>query len=473
MNGQLKTDLSQLGNLLEVIRLQCAEVLQSLGNRSTSAPALIKESPHLDDIGIGANETLRLFNQRFEKMMVASAGPRYLGFVTGGSTPAAIMGDWLTAVYDQNTQALNGNGDVSARIEVETIQLLLDLFRLPHSFFGGFVTGATMSNFTCLSVARQWVGRQKNRDIAREGLSGTLPVLSATPHSSAIKSMAMLGLGSNNLVKIQTLEGNREAMDMDDLEKKLAALNGEPCTVICSGGTVNTVDFDDMKALSGLKKKYNFWWHIDAAFGAFAACSPIHQHLVEGWEEADSITIDCHKWLNVPYDSAIFLVKEEYRNLQVESFQNSNAPYLEDPLANFSYMNFLPENSRRLRALPAWFTLNAYGKKGYCDIVENSIELAKQLGEKIEASQVFHLLAPVRLNTVCFTLAEVVEQVDLHQFLDKLTKEGKVFMTPTVFKGYAGIRAAFVNWRTTADDIELVWQEMNRAYAAFKKQTVK
>jgi glutamate/tyrosine decarboxylase-like PLP-dependent enzyme len=271
------------------------------------------------------------------------------------------MGDWLTAVYDQNTQAINGNGDISAHIELETIRLLLDLFQLPPTFFGGFVTGATMSNFTCLAVARQWVGRQKKLDIAREGLSGHMKILSATPHSSSIKSLAMLGLGSNNLVKLQTVEGNREAMDMVDLEEKLKAMNNEPCIVISSGGTVNTVDFDDMKEIARLKTKFNFWWHIDAAFGAFAACSPDHYHLLEGWEGADSITVDCHKWLNVPYDSAIFLVKQSHRLLQVESFQNSNAPYLGDPLDKFSYMNFLPENSRRLRALPAWFTLNAYG----------------------------------------------------------------------------------------------------------------
>ena len=466
MNEQLKTDLSHLDNLLEAVRQQSVDVLQSLNERSTAAPALREEIAPLQETGLGAKETLQLFNQRFEKLMVASAGPRYLGFVTGGATPAAVMGDWLTSVYDQNTQSVNGNGDVSARLELETIDLLLELFGLPKTFFGGFVTGATMSNFTCLAVARQWAGRQKNKDIAREGVPGPQPVLSATPHSSAIKSLAMLGLGSNNLVKVQTLQGNREAMDIGDLEQKLVALNGEPCIVISSGGTVNTVDFDDMKAIAVLKKSFLFWWHIDAAFGAFAALSPAHQQLLEGWEEADSITVDNHKWLNVPYDSAIFLIKEKHRLLQVESFQNSNAPYLGDPLANFSFLNFLPENSRRLRALPAWFTLKAYGKKGYREIVENSIRMATLLGEKIEESQPFHLLAPVRLNTVCFTLTGALAPEDVQAFLNQLTKEGKVFMTPTVYQGTSGIRAAFVNWRTTAADVELIWQEMNRVYAA-------
>ncbi|GAO42290.1 pyridoxal phosphate-dependent decarboxylase family protein [Flavihumibacter petaseus] len=461
MNEQLKADLADLDNLLSAVQRQGTETIQSLEIRPTTAPESNTQTEALNETGIGAAAALQLFNERFEKLMVASAGPRYLGFVTGGATPAAVMGDWLTAIYDQNTQAINGNGDVSARIELETINLLLELFNLPKSFFGGFVTGATMSNFTCLAVARQWVGRQKNIDIARDGLSGPLPVLSATPHSSAIKSLAMLGLGSNNLVKVQTLPGAREAMDINDLAQKLEALKGEPGIVISSGGTVNTVDFDDNKAIAQLKTRFPFWWHIDAAFGAFAACSPTYQHLLEGWEAADSITVDNHKWLNVPYDSAVFLVKEEHRLLQVEGFQNSNAPYLGDPLANFSYMNFVPENSRRQRALPAWFTLKAYGKEGYRSIVESSIQMAKLLGEKIETSTQFQLLAPVRLNTVCFTLKNATTPEAVHQFLNRLTSGGKVFMTPTVYQGRSGMRAAFVNWQTTAADVELIWEEMN------------
>jgi glutamate/tyrosine decarboxylase-like PLP-dependent enzyme len=261
------------------------------------------------------------------------------------------------------------------------------------------------------------------------------------------------------------VEGNREALDPHDLREKLRQLNGEPCIVISSGGTVNTVDFDDMEAIARLKKQYPFWWHIDAAFGAFAACSPLYRPLLKGWEMADSITIDCHKWLNVPYDSAIFLVREAHRQLQVETFQNSNAPYLGDPLLNFTYLNFLPENSRRLRALPAWFTLMAYGKDGYRDIVENSVQLARELGKRMEESKAFRLLAPVRLNTVCFTLAPVAQD-RAQAFLKALNQNGKVFMTPTLYRGSFGIRAAFVNWRTTSTDIELVWEEISRAYAA-------
>src|SRR5690606_10974594 len=198
------------------------------------------------------------------------------------------------------------------------------------------------------------------------------------------------------------------------------------------------------------------------AFGAFAACSPRYKYLLSGWENADSITIDCHKWLNVPYENAFFLVKERHKLLQTETFQNSNAPYLGDPLENFNYLNFLPENSRRLKALPVWFSLKAYGKKGYRDIVENSVEMAASLGEFIERNKAFELLAPVRLNTVCFTLSGEENQGKVPGFLASLNDTGNVFMTPTVYKGKKGIRASFVNWRTAKQDIEIVTNEITK-----------
>ncbi|WP_316804599.1 pyridoxal phosphate-dependent decarboxylase family protein [Pedobacter nototheniae] len=459
MNKHLKNDLESIESILEQVKNQGIDFLNNIHERSTFAQQEVQVITDLEEEGIGTLNALTQFNKRFEEIIVAAAGPRYWGFVTGGTTPAAIAGDWLTAVYDQNTQSVKGNGDVSARIELETIKLLLSLFNLPNDFFGGFVTGATMSNFTCLAVARQWIGKQSGKDFALNGISGAIPVLSATPHSSSVKSLAMLGLGSHNFTQLQTAEGNREAIDIEDLEHKIIALDGKPFILISSAGTVNTVDFDDFKTISKLKEKYNFWWHIDAAFGGFAACSPKYSHLVNGWEIADSITVDCHKWLNVPYESAVFFIKEKHQLLQVQTFQNSNAAYLGDPLENFSYLNFLPENSRRLKALPAWFTLISYGKKGYRDIVENNVEMALLFAGFIEENTSFELLAPVRLNTVCFTLTE--ENL-VGNFLNQLNTTGKVFMTPTVYNGKKGLRAAFVNWRTTQEDIEIVIAEMNK-----------
>jgi glutamate/tyrosine decarboxylase-like PLP-dependent enzyme len=154
---QLESDLNHFASLLETVKQQGIDYLGKLSSRPTSVKQESQIPGSLNEIGIGALETLQLFNEKYEKQMVGSAGPRYLGFVTGGVTPAALMGDWLTSVYDQNPQSSIGPGDISAMIEMETVSLLLDLFDLPKNFMGGFVSGATMSNFTCLAVARQWL----------------------------------------------------------------------------------------------------------------------------------------------------------------------------------------------------------------------------------------------------------------------------------------------------------------------------
>ena len=460
MNGKLSSDLSQMDAIFEETLREAKSFLAKLPSRVVSHSDLAEQKPNaLPQEGIGASQTLRLFKDCFDPLLVASGGPRYWGYVTGGATPASLLGDWLASTYDQNTQTMNGEGDISGRIEKETIQLLLDLFQLPKSFLGGFVTGATMSNFTGLAVGRQWLGRKLGRDIAKQGICEPLTILTANAHSSAVKSLAMLGIGRDAIQEVAIASGNREAICLTDLKEKIASLEGKPFILISSAGTVNTVDFDDFRAIAKLKEEHHFWWHIDAAFGAFAACSPQTRHLIDGWESADSITIDCHKWLNVPYDSAIFLVRNEHRHLQVETFQNSSAPYLGDPLENFNYLNFLPENSRRLRALPTWFSLMAYGKKGYQDIVDNCVSIAKKLGDFIEASPEFKLLAPVRLNTVCFK----PNLVDSSEFLKRLNASGRVFMTATRYQGESGVRAALVNWRTTDTDLAIAIEEIQKA----------
>lgn len=460
MNSVLQHDLNNFENILEKAKQHGIGFLNNLENIPTSTKATIELDRTLNELGLGSLEALKEFNERMAPLMVASPGPRYWGFVTGGSTPASIVGDWLASVYDQNAQSIKAQGGASALIEFETINLLLQLLGLPKSFMGGFVTGATMSNFTSLGVARQWFGAQFGKDFAKNGITETINIFTATPHSSAVKSLAMLGIGSQNYSVVKTLEDNREAIDVVDLEEKIKALNGKPFILISSAGTVNTADFDDFVAIAELKEKYNFWWHIDAAFGAFAAVSDKFKPLVDGWENADSITIDCHKWLNVPYESAFYLIKKDHVNLQIETFQNSNAPYLGNPLENFNYLNVLPENSRRLRALPVWFSLLAYGKEGFCDIVESSASLALHFGNALIEDDSFELLAPIRLNNVCFTLKGDHNQEKVASFLTLLNDGGKVFMTPTVYQNRKGIRASFVNWRTTENDIKIVIEEM-------------
>ncbi|NJB87762.1 glutamate/tyrosine decarboxylase-like PLP-dependent enzyme [Lewinella marina] len=423
--------------------------------------------------GRGALATLRHCVRRFDDVIVASASPRYLGYVTGGVTPAALAGDWLASVYDQNPQGLRWFGDTSGRIEYETVGMLRELLGLPVDFHGGFVSGATMSNFTCLATARQWLGDQHGEDVASQGLRRPVRVYAATPHSSVRKALSMLGLGTEALVPVATLP-DREAMNVEDLARQLALHPDEPSIVVASGGTVNTADFDDFRAIAELRDRHPFWLHIDAAFGGFAALLPESADPVpagqypggrlRGWEAADSITVDNHKWLNVPYDSGTWFIRKTHEALQTATFHNGGgAAYLGVQSADYNYLNLGPENSRRLRALPVWFTLKAYGKAGYRDIVSRCVAAAHALGRKLTESAEFELLAPVRLNVVAFA-PRGGDPTRVNQLLQRLNDNGRYFLSPVTLDGRAGLRAAFVNWRISDRDVTWLFSELQQTW---------
>ena len=245
---------------------------------------------------------------------------------------------------------------------------------------------------------------------------------------------------------------------MSELDNYLQQNQSKPLIIVANAGTVNTVDFDDLEAIGQLKKKYNFWLHVDAAFGGFATISPKFEHLMRGVNYADSITVDAHKWLNVPYDAAMQFTR--HKNLQLKVFQNS-AAYLGDPAQSPDFFHYTPENSRRFRALPSWFTLMAYGKEGHQEIVERNCACAKLLGDKIEDSSEFKLLSPVRMNVVCFTFnQENLSANEIASFLAKIRDDGRTFFTPTNYKGVPAIRAAFSNWQTTEADVMIAFQAL-------------
>ncbi len=459
MPSLLQTDHDQLPTLLQSTLATALEFLQTLPERPAGSAIQVQSAAQLPPDGLGAQAALDLFKENYWAGLTGSTGPRYWGFVTGGSTPAALAGDWLVSAFDQNA---TGDTEPSAtQIEKDTLALLRQLFGLPEVYTGSFVTGATMANFVGLAIARQWAARQGGVQAAQAGLYGlpSIQVLSGCPHSSIYKAMSMLGLGRQNLRLIPCLP-EREAVDIAALREVLRDLKGQPVIVVGNAGTVNTVDFDDLKALAILKQEFNFWLHVDAAFGGFAAASPSTRALVAGLDLADSITIDAHKWLNVPYDSAMQFTR--HQALQVEVFQNS-AAYLGDVADDPDFIHLTPENSRRLRALPAWLTLMAYGAEGYCEIVERTCALANQLGEKVVASTHFKLLAPVRLNVTCFTLTGEPTSAAIKRLLDTVRDTGQVFLTPTVYKGQPAIRAAFSNWRTQPQDVDLAWAALLKA----------
>ncbi len=446
MDSRLAADLGDLPDLLTAARDYAAGILDGLDDRPAAVPPSDAVPMPLPAGGLGAAKALELFRDRWAPGFSGSAGPRYLGFVTGGATPAALLGDWLTGTFDQNACTRQDSSAVD--LERETVAWLRSLFGLKDDFSGTFVTGATMSNTVGLAIGREWLGERRGVSVARQGVAalGDVTVLSGSPHSSVYKALSMLGIGRDQLRTVPVPAG-REAVDVDALDAALSEAGG-PAIVVANAGTVNTVDFDDLRAIAALKHRHDFWLHVDAAFGGFAALVPEHRHLVDGLDLADSICVDLHKWLNVPYDAAIQFTRRQ--DLQVSIFQNA-AAYLTAPGTDPDLFHLTPENSRRLRALPAWFALAAYGADGHREIVERSIALARRFGDAVATLPGARLLSPVRLNVVCLATDRDVAAV-----LKAVVASGETFLTPTVYNGVPALRAAFSNWRTRAADVDRV-----------------
>ncbi|MEU0970280.1 pyridoxal-dependent decarboxylase [Streptomyces sp. NPDC005917] len=463
MHRTLADDLALFPELLRSARDVAARALAGLGERPVAALGPAPARATLPEQGVGGEGALARFAERWAPGLSASAGPRYLGFVTGGVTPASLTGDWLTSAYDQNLSAAAGSW--GAALERETVAWLAELFGLGEAHSGAFVTGATMSNTVGLAIAREWLGERLGVDVSRAGAAalGPVDVLSGSPHSSVGKALSVLGIGRDRLRPVPLLPGNREAVDVTALDAALAALEGRPAIVVANAGTVNTVDFDDLRAITALKERYDFWLHVDAAFGAFAALSPAYAPLVAGLDAADSVCVDLHKWLNVPYDAAVQFTRR--RDLQVAVFHNES-PYLGPPTGEPDFLHLTPETSRRMRALPAWFSLTAYGRAGHREIVERNVALARCLGSGIDALPGLRLLAPVRLNVVCFTLAAHPTPERVAALARTVAVSGEAFLTPTVYGGVPALRAAFSNWRTTEDDTRRVLDAVATASTA-------
>ncbi len=446
---------ASLSKLLDLAQQRAKEYLANIRMIAPDIEMPTTEFSEITENGIGTEASLNTFFNKYGKFLTASAGPRYWGYVVGGHAPAGLVGDWITSAIDQLPA-----GDSVIHIELESLRMLRSAFGLPDSFHGCFTSGASMSEFVGLATARDWVMRKRNLDSTKNGLFEAKPIkiFSANPHSSIYKAIALLGMGRAHLVHVESL-ANSESIDILKLEAALKAQNGDPCIVVANAGTVNTGAFDDLEAVSMLKEKYTFWMHVDGAFGAYAACSPQYSALVNGWEKADSIAIDAHKWMNVPQDCGIHFNK--HLDIHTYSFGQSHADYLDKHSAQAdSFINMTPELTRKIRGIPVWFFLQAYGTDGLREMIERHGSLTKILASRIDAHPGFVLLADPILNICCFTLANDPTKENVQKYLSALMRAGKVFLTPTSLGEVYAIRAALCNWMTTKEDLEIAWKSM-------------
>jgi glutamate/tyrosine decarboxylase-like PLP-dependent enzyme len=340
------------------------------------------------------------------------------------------------------------------------LRWLKELFGLPAAWQGAITSGGTMSNLVGLAAARQWVGTRLGFDPARDGLGGRPPILvlaSSEIHISARKALGTLGLGRESVRQLPARDG---VIDLAALDTALTELAG-PVIVVANGGEVNTGAFDPLDRVAARCAAHpaGAWLHVDAAFGLFAALAPSRAHLLGGIERADSVAADAHKWLNVPYDSGFAFVRD---GAALRGAFATSAAYLAPGAdAGWDPESHVAEMSRRFRALAVWSALKAAGRAGYLAIVERCLANAAAFAAWVESSPGLELMAPANLNIVCFRCAPAgwtdAATDDLNRdVVAALQADGRVFVSGTVWRGRAAIRAAFDNWATGPADLELL-----------------
>lgn len=462
MDKQLAADLAAQAKIIEATAKGAADFLTGLDTRPPQAAFPQRPLTKLPDEGLGAARAEEIFQRDYLPYVPASTGPRYFGYVIGGVTPAALAGDWYASAIDQN--AFGHPGSFDRQIEAEAIGMIRELLGLSDEFSGVFVSGATTSAFVAMSCARQWAAAKSGHSASEEGLYG-LPrpeVASGLAHGANYKALTMAGMGRQ--VRSLPLLPGREAVDIRAVEAFLAGRDQSlPLIYIANMGTASSGDLDDLNAVAALKEKYGFWLHVDGAFGGMMASVPEYRHLFTGLAAADSITMDTHKWLNVPYDGAVILVKN--KDYQFQAFTNATSALGAAP-EDVPHYSLTPEGSRRLRALPAWFSLMAYGRKGYADICRRNVELCVYYGEKVRKSDCFRLLNEVRCNVVAFTLTIPEEKITpslIQEILDEVEKEGVTYSNYVPYQGRPALRVCMTNWRTEAADVDAAFASMERA----------
>lgn len=452
---------SEMESLIEQLQEALADAIRSTDDRPALPPdadaALQELSEPLPHEGCGALQSIKKLLELNAKAGANTGGPKCFHFVMGGSTPASLAADLLATAYETVTYAWIVS-PVGVRMEIQALNWLKEMFGLPASMTGIMVTGATMANFVCLAAARQWWGEQHGFDVSETGLAGVgqMPVLtSGFVHASTLKVLALQGVGRANIQQFCRDDFGR--LDYPAMETALQELDDQPALMIVNAGEVNAGEFDPVSDMIHLARRHNCWVHVDGAFGLFARVSPRVSHFVEDVELADSVTVDGHKWLNVPFDSGYAFVRDHGLMSRAFRYTADYLPPVDDPRPTLGAIG--PESSRRARSFAVWATLKAYGREGHRLIVEHCLDIAQHFAAQVRDSNSLELMASVTLNIVAFRFnpggLEDEELDKLNQKLgESVLADGRFLVGTSKIGARTIFRPAFSNWRTREQDVE-------------------
>jgi glutamate/tyrosine decarboxylase-like PLP-dependent enzyme len=441
------SDRSLTAELLEDAARRAQRYLESLDKRAVAPTAdavraLARFDEPLPDAPSDPRSTLRLLDEVGSPATTAMAGPRFFGFVIGGALPVTVATNWLTTAWDQNT-GLWAPTPSTATLEEVALRWLLELFDLPRTAGGAFVTGANVANLTALAAARHVVLSRAGWDVEANGLFGAPPItviVGEEVHPTVTKSLGILGLGRKRVVVVPADGQGRMRADA------LPRIEG-PTIVCAQAGNVNTGAFDPLPAIADAVQAGGGWLHVDGAFGLWARTAQSRRHLAEGIERADSWATDAHKWLNVPYDSGVALVRDVHA---LRAAMAITAEYLPTESGRRNPADHTPELSRRARGVDIWAALRTLGRSGVAELIERTCAHARRFAEGL--SKAGHdVLSDVVLNQVLVSFGDAERT---QRVIAAVQEDGTCWCGATVWQGKTAMRISVCSWATTSEDVE-------------------
>lgn len=399
----------------------------------------------------------------------ATTGPRFFGWVIGGSHPAGVAADMVVSAWGQNAGNHAGMPAASA-VEAQAADWLLDLLDLPRSASVGFVTGATMANFVGVAAARGEILRRAGWNVEADGLIGAPPItviLGDDAHATVYNALRLAGLGAGRAILVPT-DANG-AMIASEAEKIIAAAEG-PTLVVAQAGQLNTGAFDPFPAIADALAGKNAWLHVDGAFGLWARAADDLKHLAKGLERADSWAVDGHKQLQTPYDCGYAIVKHPDAHRRAMSIETSYLP--PSSAAERDPSQLVPELSRRARGFATWATIKAFGRQGVADMVSGCCALARRLAGRLNQEPDIRVVHDVILNQVAIRFGTDRDPADADALVDaliaKTRADGVCFVGPANWRGERIVRVSVSSYVTTQADIDRTADALIAAWRAVR-----